>query len=159
MRVLIDECLPAELRDLLAEFSYECETVRGAGLGSKKNGELLTLAEGSWDVLVTSDKSIRFQQNMAGRKIAVLMLRAKSTRIADLIPLIPACAEALELIRPGEVRAVGEGRGRDCEPERPASEGGPYEERDLAQCCVGGRGGGRQGAAPPGRRLHFFVVG
>jgi len=107
MRVLIDECLPAELRDLLAEFSYECETVRGAGLGSKKNGELLTLAEGSWDVLVTSDKSIRFQQNMAGRKIAVLMLRAKSTRIADLIPLIPACAEALELIRPGEVREVG----------------------------------------------------
>jgi predicted nuclease of predicted toxin-antitoxin system len=106
MRVLIDECLPAELRGMLAEFGYECETVRRAGFGSKKNGELLTLAEGSWDVLVTSDKSIRFQQNMAGRKIAVLVLRAKSTRVADLIPLIPACAEALQLVRPGEVREV-----------------------------------------------------
>lgn len=44
MRILIDECLPAPIKDSLIPFGHECKTVREIGLGSKKNGELLTLA-------------------------------------------------------------------------------------------------------------------
>lgn len=92
MRILIDECLPAPIIDSLTPFGHECKTVREIGLGSKKNGELLALAEGEWDVLLTNDKNIKYQQNMEGRRISILILSAKSNRLRDLLPLIPACA-------------------------------------------------------------------
>ena len=63
MRVLIDECLPAGLKEPLAALGHECETVRRAGYGAKKNGELLSLMEGQWDVLLTNDRNIKYQQN------------------------------------------------------------------------------------------------
>jgi hypothetical protein len=75
----------------------------GIGYGSKRNGELLALAEGKWDVLLTSDKNVKYQQNMTGRKISILILCAKSNRLKDLLPLIPACAKALLSIQGGLV--------------------------------------------------------
>ncbi len=66
MKILIDECLPDELKESVAAMGHECQTARRAGYGSKKNGELLALAEGQWDVLLTSDRNIKYQQNMAG---------------------------------------------------------------------------------------------
>jgi predicted nuclease of predicted toxin-antitoxin system len=69
MKVLVDECLPDELKDSVTAMGHECETVRRAGYGSKKNGELLTLAEGQWVVLLTSDRNIKYQQNMTGRSV------------------------------------------------------------------------------------------
>jgi predicted nuclease of predicted toxin-antitoxin system len=90
MKVLIDECLPAGLKEA---FGHECQTVRRAGFGSKKNGELLALAERQWDVLLTSDRNIKYQQNMTGRSVSILILCAKSNRMKDLAPLLPACAE------------------------------------------------------------------
>jgi hypothetical protein len=107
MRVLIVARGLEKFAYLRRQALVECQTARGARFGSKKNGELLSLAEGAWEVLVTSDRNIKYQQNLANRRIAVLVLRAKSTRIADLKPLIPACAEALRLIKPAEVREVG----------------------------------------------------
>jgi predicted nuclease of predicted toxin-antitoxin system len=107
MKILIDECLPDELKDSIATMGNECQTVRGAGYGSKKNGELLALAEGRWDVLLTSDRNIKYQQNMTGRTVSILILRAKSNRMKDLLPLMPACAEALHSIQPGRVVEVG----------------------------------------------------
>ncbi len=86
---------------------HECETVRRAGYGSKKNGELLLLAEDRWDVLLTSDRNIKYQQNMTGRKVSILILHAKSNRMEDLLPLMPACAEALGRIQPGSVVEAG----------------------------------------------------
>jgi hypothetical protein len=73
------------------------------GYGSKKNGELLALAEGKWDVLLTSDKNVKYQQNMTWRKISILIRCAKSNRLKDLLPLIPACAKALLSIQGGLV--------------------------------------------------------
>jgi len=108
MKVLIDECLPAGLKEMLTTMGHECETVRRAGYGSKKNGELLSLAEGRWDVLLTSDRRIKYQQNMAGRKVSIVVLRAKSNRMGDLLPLMPACAEALLTISPGQIIEVGQ---------------------------------------------------
>lgn len=107
MRILIDECLPADLREVAAKMGHEYETVRRAGYGSKKNGELLALAEGRWDLLLTSDKNIRHQQNMAGRKISILILRTKSNRMEDLLPLMGTCAEAIRNMLPGLILEVG----------------------------------------------------
>jgi predicted nuclease of predicted toxin-antitoxin system len=107
MKILIDECLPAALRGTLAAMGHECQTVRKAGYGSKKNGELLTLAEGRWDVLLTSDRRIKYQQNMAGRNVSIMILSAKSNRLQDLLPLMPKCAELLPALRPGQIVDVG----------------------------------------------------
>jgi predicted nuclease of predicted toxin-antitoxin system len=90
MKILIDECLPAALKENLISLGHECQTVREAGFEPKKNGELLNLAEGRWDVLLTSDRNIKYQQNMAGRNVSILILCAKSNRMKDLVPLMPA---------------------------------------------------------------------
>jgi predicted nuclease of predicted toxin-antitoxin system len=103
MRILVDECLPAQIKDCLIPFGHECKTVREIGYGSKRNGELLALPEGKWDVLLTSDKNVKYQQSMTGRKFSILILCAKSNRLKDLLPLIPACAKALLSIQGGLV--------------------------------------------------------
>lgn len=107
MRVLIDECLPAGLKESLAALGHKCETVRRVGYGAKKNGELLSLMEGQWDVLLTNDRNIKYQQNISGRNVSILILCAKSNRIKDLLPLMPACAQALLSLVPGSVVEVG----------------------------------------------------
>jgi len=68
---------------------------------------LLTLAEGKFDVFVTIDKNIRYQQNLSGRKIAILIIRARSSEIDDLLPELPACIVALDSIQPGQVVQIG----------------------------------------------------
>ena len=81
--------------------------MRHAGYGAKKNGELLSLMEGQWDVLLRNDRNIQYQQNMSGRNVSILILCAKSNRIKDLLPLVPACAKALLSISPGRIVEVG----------------------------------------------------
>ena len=107
MRILIDECLPAALKGTLTALGHECETVRKAGFGAKKNGELLRIAEGRWDVLLTSDRNIKYQQNMTGRSVSIVILCAKSNRMKDLLPLIPACVQAFQALLPGRIVEVG----------------------------------------------------
>jgi predicted nuclease of predicted toxin-antitoxin system len=107
MRILADEYLPAALKATLTALGHECETVRKAGFGSKKNGELLRLAEGRWDVLLTSDRNIKYQQNMTGRNVSIVILCAKSNRMKDLLPLMAACAQVLVSIQPGHIVEVG----------------------------------------------------
>jgi predicted nuclease of predicted toxin-antitoxin system len=107
MKILIDECVPAGLSAVLRERGYECVTVREAGYGSKKNGELLKLAEGRWEVLLTVDRNIKFQQNVSDRKIGILILRAKSNRLPDVVKHLSSCLDALKAIRPGEIVEVG----------------------------------------------------
>jgi predicted nuclease of predicted toxin-antitoxin system len=107
MRILIDECLPARLKNSSVQSGHDCKTVQDVGISNKKNGELLSLADGDWDVLLTNDRNIKFQQNMTGRKISVLVLRANSNRLSDLLPLIPACHTALASIRSGQVIEIG----------------------------------------------------
>lgn len=107
MRILIDECLPAGLKESLRALGFEAETVRRAGYGAKKNGELLALMEGRWDVPLTNDRNIQYQQNMSGRDVSILILCAKSNRISDRLPLMPACAKALLSISAGRIVEVG----------------------------------------------------
>ncbi len=85
-KLLLDECIPRNFKSHLA--GYDCLTVPEAGWAGKKNGELLSLAENAgFQVFVSLDQGIEFQQNLTGRNIAVILLRAKSNRLADLIPL------------------------------------------------------------------------
>lgn len=70
MRVLLDECVPHPLRKLLAE--HWVATVRESGWSGKKNGELLRIAEQEFDAFVTSDRNLRYQQNLVGRRIGIV---------------------------------------------------------------------------------------
>lgn len=78
-----------------------------SGFAGKTNGELLTLAEANFDVFVTLDKGFAHQQNLKGREIAILLIRAKSARLEDLLPLAPACLDAIAIMKPGEIVYVG----------------------------------------------------
>lgn len=84
MRVLLDECVPVALKRHFVSLGHECQTVQGAGFAGKKNGEVLTLVERWWDVFLTTDRKIKYQQHMIGRKIGILVLRAKTNRIRNL---------------------------------------------------------------------------
>ena len=77
------------------------------GWSGKKNGELLGLADPQFDVLLTLDKSLPYQQNLDTTRIAVLIVRARSNRIQDLLPFIPECLVALESIQPRQVVRFG----------------------------------------------------
>ena len=73
----------------------------------KKNGVLLSLAELEFDVLVTVDQGIEYEQNLANRRMAVLVLTGRSNQIEDLEPIIPAALAALHSIHPGRAIRVG----------------------------------------------------
>ncbi|MGB9620262.1 MAG: DUF5615 family PIN-like protein [Armatimonadota bacterium] len=105
MKILIDENLPRKLAAHLE--GHECRTVVECGWSGKKNGELLALADSQFDVLLTLDKNLPFQQDLGSVRIAVLIIRARSNRIQDLLPVIPDCLTALKSIRPGQVVRVG----------------------------------------------------
>lgn len=107
MKLLLDECLPRRLKYFFTEAGYECETVRDAGFSGKENGELLTQAEKNFDVVVTIDKNIRYQQKLTGRKIAIVIIRATSNDLDDIQPQMPQALAALKTIRPGQVVEVG----------------------------------------------------
>ena len=107
MRVLVDECVPKRVKFLLAEAGHDCQTVPEAGFSGKENGELLALAEEKFDILLTVDKNIRYQQNIAGRKIAILIIRAASSDFEDVRPHIPDALTALQTIQPGQFVEVG----------------------------------------------------
>lgn len=105
MKLLIDECLPRSLKRLLGV--HQCKTVQEMGWSGQKNGVLLALAAGEFDVLVTMDQGIEYQQQLANLKIAVLVFSARSNQIEDLAPLVPAALDALRTIQPGRVVRVG----------------------------------------------------
>jgi predicted nuclease of predicted toxin-antitoxin system len=107
MKVLIDECAPKALKVALAARGFDCTTVQEARWSGKENGELLALADASFDVVVTIDRNLRYQQNLTGRRIALLIVRARSNRVLDLEPHFSACAETLRTIQPGTVVEVG----------------------------------------------------
>jgi uncharacterized protein DUF5615 len=106
MRILFDECVPRPLRRYFT--GHFVATVARMGWAGIKNGELLDLADGQFDVLLTVDRSIPFQQNIANRQMAVLVLIAQGTQLEALQPLVPDALIALNTIQPGTVVYVGE---------------------------------------------------
>ena len=89
MNILLDECTPRVVKKQLPKLNIQ--TVQEMGWSGLKNGELLAAAEGHFDVFVTTDKNLRYQQNLQGRKLAVLLLPSNQVPIVErLIPDIEA---------------------------------------------------------------------
>ncbi len=76
------------------------------GWAGKKNGELLSLAQGHFDVFVTVDRNLSFQQNLPALGVAVVVLSAATNRLADLRPLAPKLLQTLTNITRGTVVTV-----------------------------------------------------
>jgi hypothetical protein len=102
MKILLDECVPWPMQRLLA--GHECRTAQQQGWGGIKNGRLLQLAEGEFNLFITSDQNLRYQQNLSGRSIAILELSTnKLHRIEAAGDLIRA---AIAAIKTGEFRQL-----------------------------------------------------
>lgn len=107
MKVLLDECLPRKLKVALAR--HECQTVPEAGLAGLKNGELLNRSVLiGFDVFITLDRGVEFQQRLEARKLGVLLIRSKSSRLQELLPRVPEILQALNQISPGQLITIGE---------------------------------------------------
>jgi predicted nuclease of predicted toxin-antitoxin system len=105
MKILLDECLPRRLKDRFA--THDCHTVPEALLGGRKNGELLAIAERQgFEIFLTMDKGLEYEQNLTGHRIAVIIFRAKSNRLADLVPLVEACLTQMLSIKPGQIARI-----------------------------------------------------
>jgi predicted nuclease of predicted toxin-antitoxin system len=106
MRLLLDECLPRKLKSAFSE--HDCHTVSEAGWKGKDNGELLSLAEeAGFDVFLTVDQGVGYQQNLTNREIAVILVRARSNRLVDLVSCMPEIHTVLASIKHGQFVTVG----------------------------------------------------
>ncbi len=105
MRVLLDGNLPRALAHQLT--GHEVATIHQRRWSDLSNGALLDAAVGEYEVFVTLDQSLRYQQNLGGRGIAVVVLRAPSNRLRDLEGLIPELLQAIVSAPKGEATLVG----------------------------------------------------
>ena len=105
MRILLDESLPRPLGRLL--IGHDVSTVAGEGWTSLTNGALVRQAAERFDVLVTADQNIEFQQNLATLPLAIVVLVAESNRLESLEPLVPLALEALKSLKPRTLLRVG----------------------------------------------------
>jgi hypothetical protein len=105
MRVLLDESLPRPLGRLLV--GHSVRTVGQAGWTSVKNGALLRLAAIDFDVLITADQNLEFQQHLDALPLAVLVLVASSNRLEALEPLVPQILKALSALEPKRLVRIG----------------------------------------------------
>ena len=94
MRILLDECVPWPMRRLLKE--HTCTSVQAQGWSGIRNSDLLARAEAGFDLLVTADQNIVYQQNLTGRTIAILELSTNDLRrILASATLIQAVIESI----------------------------------------------------------------
>ena len=105
MRILLDECLDWRLGRLLVD--HHCVSVSAMGWSGLTNGYLLEQAEQLFDVFLTGDSNLIFQQNLARYDLGVIVLEARSTRLRDTAPLMPEVLWALMTIQSGEVVLIG----------------------------------------------------
>ncbi len=104
MRVLLDECVPRALGKEL--IGHDVRTVAESGWAGVKNGELLRLAADQFDVLLTVDRSLEYQQNFTGVRLAVIVVHAPSNDVAVLRPLMAAVRAAIPEAKPGMVTHI-----------------------------------------------------
>jgi len=104
MRVLLDECVPRALRDQLP--GHEVKTVVESGWAGVKNGDLLRLAAQRFDVVLTVDRNLEYQQNFLGAAVAVIVMHAPSNDIVALQPLMPKVLQAIPKAARGKVTNI-----------------------------------------------------
>jgi hypothetical protein len=104
MRVLLDECVPRALGKELV--GHDARSVAEAGWAGVKNGELLRLAAALFDVLLTVDRNLEYQQNFAGVELAVIVIHAPSNDVTAIRPLMPAVLAAIPKVKSGMVTHI-----------------------------------------------------
>ena len=104
MRILLDESVPGRLAPLL--LGHAALTVQKRGWAGIKNGKLLSLAASEFDIFITADRGIEYQQNLASLPIAVLIVLARSNRMEDMKLLVPAILKSLNHIQPQSLYKV-----------------------------------------------------
>ena len=104
LRILLDECLDWRLSKHLRP--HHVTTVAKVGWSGIKNGQLLRRAETGFDVFITVDRNLSFQQHVEAFDVAVIVLHATSNRLQDLVPLAPKLLKAIAAATPGHVTTV-----------------------------------------------------
>lgn len=105
MRILLDECIDRRFARELTDL--DVSTVPQMGWAGIKNGELMKLAEKEFDVFITVDRNLSYQQNLPKYAIALIVLKARSNRYVDLVPFGKAVRENLENTCSGEALLIG----------------------------------------------------
>lgn len=105
MRVLLDEQLPRQLAPLLV--GHQVQTVQQVGWSGLTNGELLRRAKAAgFEVLLSADQNLEFQQNLHQAGLGVVLIRAASNALEDLEPLVSSILTAIHKVHPGQVIRV-----------------------------------------------------
>jgi len=102
MKILLDECVPWPMRSVLV--GHTCTTAQQRGWAGIQNGELLRLAEAEFDLFITSDQNIAYQQNLAGRRIAIIQL--STNKLRPILAAGPLIQSAVSAIQPGQFFAL-----------------------------------------------------
>lgn len=103
MRILLDECVPIQIRGAIP--AHEVSTAQRMGWGGLSNGDLLDAAEkAGFDLFVVADKNLRYQQNLAGRRLSILELWTNHR--PTLERHFDAIRAAAESMKPGEYRTM-----------------------------------------------------
>lgn len=104
MKILIDECLPRQLKRELPQ--HEVQTVPEAGWSGKKNGTLLRLMSGTFEVFITIDNNMENQQQLSQYPVGFIILNAPNNKLATLLPLMTEVQTALTTLQPGQVITI-----------------------------------------------------
>ncbi len=104
IKILLDECLPKKLKYRIEELDQDffTKTTPDMGWASLSNGELLSMAEGEFDVFITSDKNLSFQQSISSSSIQVVLLKARTNIYEDLFPLVEKLPSVIKAHKPGK---------------------------------------------------------
>jgi predicted nuclease of predicted toxin-antitoxin system len=102
MKILLDECVPWPMHRFL--LGHTCTSVQAQGWSGIRNGDLLQRAEGEFDVFITSDQNLRYQQNLTGKRIAILELSTNDIRRIQAASAL--IVDTIAKIQPTEFRHV-----------------------------------------------------
>ncbi|MCH8557667.1 MAG: hypothetical protein LAT84_07595 [Balneolia bacterium] len=103
IKILLDECLPRKLKYRIEESDtkFFVKTAPDMGWASLSNGKLLTAAEKEFEVFITSDKNLSFQQSVSSSSIYIILLIARTNTYEDLLPLVQKIKKAVKAHKPG----------------------------------------------------------
>ena len=105
MRILIDECVPRRFVGVFSE--YDAVSVPYMGWSGKKNGELLKLMlDAGFNIFITVDQNLQYQQNLKNASISVMVLHAETNSYDDLLVLVPKIKAAISVIQPSTVYVI-----------------------------------------------------
>ena len=101
MRILLDECVNPRVKDAFVD--CEVQTVQSMGWAGIKNGKLMALAQQSFDVFVTVDKNLEYQQNLSKLSLGLIVVTVPDNNIRYFRPIFPQLLSTAHSVRPGQV--------------------------------------------------------